>query len=267
MAIRIKSRRSISLDDYFLLFGLTCLTGATVLLLKYTRLIYMTEAVRLLQTGTANIRVIFTLEDIFVMANVSKVVDAVVCLTWTATFAVKASFLALFRVLIRRISKRITIYYWVVVGCTGVTWAFMMSESFIFCSTFGLGSSKCSLFLVPQFLTNWQGVCDFMLTIIFFWLVKCLAHTDDLLYLNVAATIFDIITDMMSKSLPASIYVHSPQIRWPKRAKPKINKLGTKLTTFLSHSQSSASPFSSSKNPKWSPNKNSASESFSASPS
>lgn len=144
MAIRIKSRRGISLDDYFLLFGLTCLTGATVLLLKYTRLLYMTEAVRLLQTG-ANIPVIFTLEDIVVMADVSKVVDAFVCLTWTATFAVKASFLALFRVLIRRISRRITIYYWIVVGCTAVTWAFMMAESFIFCSIFGLESSKCFL--------------------------------------------------------------------------------------------------------------------------
>lgn len=149
MSIRIKSRRAISLDDYFLLFGLTCLTGATALLLKYTRLIYMTEAVRLLQqtgqkTGTTHIpAVIFTLEDILDMANISKVVDAVVCLTWSATFAVKASFLALFRVLIRRISRRITIYYWVVVGCTGVTWAFMMVESFIFCSTFGLRSSKC----------------------------------------------------------------------------------------------------------------------------
>lgn len=79
------------------------------------------------------------------MADVSKVVDAFVCLTWTATFAVKASFLALFRMLIRRISRRITIYYWVVVGCTAVTWAFMMAESFIFCSIFGLESSKCFL--------------------------------------------------------------------------------------------------------------------------
>lgn len=160
MAIRVKSRRGISLDDYFLLFGLTCLTGATVLLLKYTRLLYMTEAVRLLQTG-ANIPVIFTLEDILIMADVSKVVDAFVCLTWTATFAVKASFLALFRVLIRRISKRITIYYWVVVGFTGVTWAFMMAESFIFCSTFGLESSKCFLlFSILQFshaYLDWQG--------------------------------------------------------------------------------------------------------------
>lgn len=87
------------------------------------------------------------------MADVSKVVDAFVCLTWTATFAVKASFLALFRVLIRRISRRITIYYWVVVGCTGVTWAFMMAESFIFCSTFGLKSSKFSLlFSLPHFV-------------------------------------------------------------------------------------------------------------------
>lgn len=148
MSIRIKSRRGISLDDYFLLFGLICLTGATVLLLKYTRLIYMTEAVRLLQqagqNGAAHIpAVIFTLEDILELENVSKVIDAFVCLTWTATCAVKASFLALFRVLIRRISRKITIYYWVMVGCTGVTWVFMMAESFIFCSTFGMRSSKC----------------------------------------------------------------------------------------------------------------------------
>lgn len=170
MSIRIKSRRGISLDDYFLLFGLTCLTGATALLLKYTRLIYMTEAVRLLQQtgqkGTAHIpAVIFTLGDILEMANVSKVVDAVVCLTWSATFAVKASFLALFRMLIRRISRRITIYYWVVVGCTGVTWVFMMAESFIFCSTFGLRSSKC-------FFQHFSRVFP----LVFFMRLDCLAR-------------------------------------------------------------------------------------------
>lgn len=175
----------------------------------------MTEAVRLLQqqtgTETQHIKipnVIFTLDDILDMADLSKIVDAIVCLTWSATFAVKASFLALFRVLIRRISRRITIYYWVVVGCTAVTWAFMMAESFIFCSTFGLGSSKCFPLLFSHFLLirhlHWQ---EDLLTFFadecnFFSLpaiVKCLDHTNILLYLNVLATILDIITDMMSK--------------------------------------------------------------------
>lgn len=72
---------------------------------------------------------------------------------------------------------------------------------------------------------------------IFFFLVcvvKCLAHTEDLLYLNVMATILDIITDMMSKynSLPLflSISVDSNRRKQPKQ------KGETKLLILLTHS-------------------------------
>lgn len=142
ITIRIKLRRRLSLDDYFLLFGLACLFGAAGLALRLMRILFLTEV---LETDHP-VNYVFTVHDILDFNDSMAVVSSLVVLSWTATYAVKFSFLALFRHLIRRLSKRITIYYWIVAGFTSLSWAYMVVEPFILCPVFGLSSSMSRVF-------------------------------------------------------------------------------------------------------------------------
>lgn len=137
IAIRIKLRRQLSLDDYLLLFGLACLTGAAGLAFRLMRILFLTEV---LETDHP-IDYVFTLQDILDFDVAMAVVSSLVVLSWTATYAVKLSFLALFRHLISRLSRKITIYYWIIVGFTLLSWAYVVVEPFILCPVFGLSSS------------------------------------------------------------------------------------------------------------------------------
>lgn len=124
--IRISTRR-FGLDDYFVLLAIAALSGATGVTLVYTRDLFLLEAV------TRNPAYIFTIEDGKSFGSVVRIVISFPPMTWTATFAVKLSFLVLFRQLIKRISKRITIYIWLVILLTVLTWVFALTEGFIVC--------------------------------------------------------------------------------------------------------------------------------------
>lgn len=137
IAIRIKLRRPLSLDDYLLLFGLACLSGAAGLAFRFTRIFFLIE---LLFTDHS-IHYVFTIQDILDFNDGMTVYASFLTLSWTAIYAVNLSFLALFRHLISRLSKKITIYYWIVVGFTLLSWAYAMAEPFIFCPAPGLSSS------------------------------------------------------------------------------------------------------------------------------
>jgi hypothetical protein len=52
---------------------------------------------------------------------------------WTAIFAVKFSFLVFSWQLVQSASKKILVYYWVVVGVTIISWVLLSSEPFIVC--------------------------------------------------------------------------------------------------------------------------------------
>lgn len=124
--IRIRTRR-FGLDDYFVLLAIITLSGATGVTLNYTRELFLVEAM------TRNRAYVFTTEDVKSFGSVALIVVCLPPFTWTATFAVKFSFLVLFRELIKRISKRITIYIWVVILFTVLAWAFALSHPFIGC--------------------------------------------------------------------------------------------------------------------------------------
>lgn len=141
-AIRIKFRRRLSLDDYFLLFGLACLCGAAGLAFRLMRILFLTEV---LETDRP-MNYVFTVQNVLDFNIAMAVVSSLVVLSWTATYAVKFSFLALFRHLIRRLPKKITIYYWFVVGFTSLSWVYVVVEPFILCPVFGLSSSKRRFF-------------------------------------------------------------------------------------------------------------------------
>ncbi|MCJ1252195.1 hypothetical protein MMC30_009442, partial [Trapelia coarctata] len=135
--IRIHTRRRLYIDDAFLLFSFLCLTCATGLVFTFLRNMFISEASRVDPDA------VITLEDLVKLTNSMAIVDTFLALAWTTTFCVKFSFLALFRLLIHRVSGPITIYYWCVVGFTTITWAFIVSESFILCPYFGLETIRC----------------------------------------------------------------------------------------------------------------------------
>lgn len=135
VVVRIRARR-FGLDDYFLLLGLFCLSGTTGLILNLVRTIFIMEA---LQKDNS---VVLTPNDLLELTLSTAVVNSFFCLAWATVVCVKFSFLALFRLLIRRISRTIGIYYWVVVVFTVLASMFLVTEAFIMCSHFGPSASK-----------------------------------------------------------------------------------------------------------------------------
>lgn len=99
-------------------------------MLKYSHDLFLMEAM------TLNPAYTYTTEDDKSFGRVLGIADCLNPLTWAATFAIKLSFLILFRQLNKRVSKRITIYIWVVILFTVLTWAFATIEPFISCHSF-----------------------------------------------------------------------------------------------------------------------------------
>ena len=124
---QISTRRRLYLDDFFIILGFIILSGSTYLVLHFARSNFVTEAV-----FTGLIQYV-PINDLLTLKDSIPVMQTFVFLSWSAIFCVKFSFLALFKVLIRRLSRRLTIYYWVVVGVTVVTWIFLASDIFIYC--------------------------------------------------------------------------------------------------------------------------------------
>lgn len=133
IGMRWRFRQRLYLDDYFLLLGLACLCGATGIILVSARKIFVAEAL------LVDPLFLWTIERVLAIASTAPaIIHSFLFLTWTVVIAVKFSFLALFRLLIQRISWKITFYYWFVVVFTVITWIYMVSEAFIACPAFGV---------------------------------------------------------------------------------------------------------------------------------
>lgn len=99
--------------------------------MKYTHILFIMEA------ALFNTAYKYTIEDYMDSGNFLAVVNCLPPLTWTTIYFVKFSFLVLFRRLINCVSRRITIFFWVVVFLTVLAWGFACFEPFISCHYFG----------------------------------------------------------------------------------------------------------------------------------
>ena len=106
------------------------------------RILFLTEV---LETDQP-LDYVFSAQDIMGFNDIMTVVSSMAILSWTATYAVKFSFLALFKQLISRLSKKINIYSWIIVGFTLLSWAYIVAEPFILCPGFVLSSSMRPFF-------------------------------------------------------------------------------------------------------------------------
>lgn len=147
MVHRLKTRCRLSLEDYVLMFGVACLSAVTGILYRFTRIVFLFDAA----AGARPIYYIFTIQDIILLEKESSVVlisSAGMCLVWTVIYSVKFFFLALFRLLISRVSTRISIYFWVVVAVTTLFWVMQISFSVTPCHHLDL-PDKCNLIFPP----------------------------------------------------------------------------------------------------------------------
>lgn len=143
MVHRLKSRGRLSLEDCVLMFGFACLSAVTGILYRFTRIVFLFEAA----ARDRPIYYTFTIQDIILLKEASSIVligNAGMCFTWTAIYSVKFFFLALFRLLIRRVSTRIRIYFWVVVAVTMLFWVMQIGLIVVPCQRLDL-SDKCRL--------------------------------------------------------------------------------------------------------------------------
>ena len=137
IVVRVYTLRRIYLDDAFLVFGFLCLTASTALLFHFAKLIYLNEAY------TMDLTFDISFPEVVALTDTTAILDSFLILVWASIFSVKFSFLALFHMLIRRVSTALTTYYWVIVGACLVFWIFLTSEIFIVCPYFGVESSPC----------------------------------------------------------------------------------------------------------------------------
>ena len=115
-----------------------CLCAGTGLIVHFYKVMFVDEA---LATDPTVVIEPSQLSELF---NSLTIVDAFFCVMWTTTFSVKASFLALFKQLISRVStKRLNVFYWCTVGLTFLAWGFFECEDFIVCPHFGEQVSEC----------------------------------------------------------------------------------------------------------------------------
>lgn len=146
MVTRIYTRRRLYLDDALLLLGLTCLSAATVLCYRWVRTMCLVAALQRYS------EIIIPLDQINPLLHAMAVGVSVLCLTWTTTFVVKFSFLALFWHLIQRTSKWLTRYYWAVTVTCVISWMVVLCEPFVLCHYFGADTGEF-VFRVMEYLS------------------------------------------------------------------------------------------------------------------
>lgn len=186
---RWRLRQRLYLDDIFLLFGLACLCGATGIILVSVKKVFLNEAI------LVDKLFMLTEEEANSVANAAPaIIHSFLFLTWTVVISVKFSFLALFRLLIQRVSWKIMVYYWFVVVFTVSTGIYMVSEAFIVCPA--VGALYISIGKGGFLAGHWWTTC---------WQVSpehCMVKNQAIksLILSIILTVLDIATDTMSNN-------------------------------------------------------------------
>lgn len=130
MITRIYTRRRWDFDDYLSMFALLCLGASIGLVHVFCQVLFIIEA------WNTDPNTDFPYDRHTEGLQAEVILNSFICIIWTTIFTVKFSFLALFRLLIRRLPKPIIIYYWTTVGIAVATWIFFVSLPFILCPHF-----------------------------------------------------------------------------------------------------------------------------------
>lgn len=130
IAIRLRYQKGLAVDDAWVIFAVVCLMAALGLLIACLSYIYTNDP-------NANI------PDLFEQVEwLRKLSTPFLDLTFTSIFAVKFSFLFLFKALIGNV-RSIRIYWWTVVVTTTAGWAFGVVVFSLPCLMYGFNYNTC----------------------------------------------------------------------------------------------------------------------------
>lgn len=137
--LRLRYQKKLFVDDAFLFFAEICLCASFGLLFAFVNATYLDEAL-LTHSDVAEIPQDFLHQ----LLQFHALSDAYLVLTYTSIFAVKASFLFLFRVLVRRVHKMV-VFWWIALATTTVAWMVCVIAQFLPCLYFDVRASKLIL--------------------------------------------------------------------------------------------------------------------------
>ncbi|KAF2475931.1 uncharacterized protein BDR25DRAFT_212315, partial [Lindgomyces ingoldianus] len=145
LGFRLHHERRLFLDDYLILFATICLIIETVCIHHFSDRIYFVESAStnwevmlLLAPGIGNT----AFQQDFSTWGPAWI-NGYLSVGWIAIFMVKFSFLVLFWRMVRNVTKRLTIWYWVTVAVTAASGIVVVLEAFILCPHVGKAAAKC----------------------------------------------------------------------------------------------------------------------------
>lgn len=177
ITVRLRYQKSLAVDDIFLIFAVVCLTAALGLLFAYLSSLFELELL-LVDPQTAH-----SIDINRILLWLRRVSTAFLVLTFTTIFAVKFSFLFLFKAHTRN-ARKMKIYGWTVVVIITAVWAFGVVEFFLPCPR--LNDSGFGAVLQPSlscYITDTYQV-------------TCLLHSKR--NWSAAIVVQDVLTDLMS---------------------------------------------------------------------
>jgi hypothetical protein len=138
LIIRFLTRRRLYVDDGFLSVACILLLASTIIF--YQRCYYEYIEQGILTSVPSSVGEAVKNMDQMLEQNSWELTNHL--LFWTAAFAVKWSYFALFKPLVRNMSRLVVRYYWFSVGASVVCWMFFCLQSLIACPYFGQDASK-----------------------------------------------------------------------------------------------------------------------------
>ncbi|ROW09337.1 hypothetical protein VPNG_05787 [Cytospora leucostoma] len=139
-AVRGFTPRRLSLGDYFVLLATAALAATLGVLLKILDDLYIAEA---LNDHPGKVSVTFA--ELPGLLAVSKWSKIMVVMVWLSIFAIKAAFLSFLHILIRQLSRKINIYFWIVAGFNTGCWLALAFIDWAICPYVDEKAIQCDL--------------------------------------------------------------------------------------------------------------------------
>ncbi|KAF2653203.1 hypothetical protein K491DRAFT_523522 [Lophiostoma macrostomum CBS 122681] len=146
VSYHIRKRGRPSQDDWLVLFSACCLAIVTGLICYMQHWMYMTAALAAKPGNAA----LFTHSELESLPGLLKWNNLFLVFSWTYIMAIKMSFLVLFWLLIRDVSRRLTNLWWCVMVLTILSWLFNILRNPINCGW--ATGHKCSP--VPRYVSE-----------------------------------------------------------------------------------------------------------------
>ena len=179
-ALRLRYQKRLFVDDAFVFFAEICLCASFGLLYASADSTYLEEAL-LIRPKVAEIPPDF----LHRLLSLHALNTAFLILTYTSIFAVKFSFLLLFRVLVRRVQKLVN-FWWMAVAITTIAWIVCTVGLILICPYFGARASK---FILGSLISNVALRC---------YPASCNHKPRKTIGISAMIVLFDMITDIMS---------------------------------------------------------------------